>query len=352
MDIWSWIYERRYLAHAQQDIMRLRMIDLFWSMMENLRNNPDLALQYGEQSRKIAQMVGDAWWIQLCHHWELQIKFNFKADFTDTLDLASKSAMEVRKGEYQAFPQRICLHEDLITAYVRQDPLSHQDLIQNALDYMEQETKPEVDCYRCLHNLKIEFAMACHRYQEAIPLAQQALIVSEKSDFHLAHVYGMLASISFRLDDWNNVQLAASSQEEYARKQRLEDCLIISLMWQAAYAEHAGDSKQAKDLQQQTGIRASRYGAWLGIDYYTALTAYHEQGNRLQDALKIQEILRDQMQGKSSYYDEAQVNFEIIRLKKILKQAIEDDIQSAKKVIAYIKNPAPLIAQLEKIVSS
>lgn len=351
-NIWLWIHGLEWRATIGNDENRLKMVDLLWAMLDTLEDDPNLALQYGSQSRRIGELLGEKWWVQMLNHWELQARFNFLADYNGTIELASRSAVEVRLPEYQGFPQRICLHEDLISAYVGQDPIGNRDLIEQALDYMESGVDPRVECYSCLHNLKLDFATLTCAPEEALQVAQRAANVAEKSSHHLTYIYTTMVELAYQLRDWENLLEWATLAESHARKAGWDHRIASNQLWLATYARHIGNTLQSGRLFQQATHRAATYGAFLGMGYYTALTAYHETGERLNDALQAQVILLKQLVGRAKPFDECTTRLEIIRLKQAIGSLIEEDIAALKRTTQELKAPQHILNKLDQLLAS
>lgn len=348
-DIWQWIYDRRYDAYEQNDQTRLDMVNLFWQMMDHMESDPNLSLQYGAQARRLADLVGDLWFVQLINHWELQIRYSFLGDYTGTVDLATKATVEVRLPEYQNFPQRICLHEDLITAYFEQDPVGNRDLVQQALDYMEKEVNPDVECYQCLYGLKIDFLRIHNTPDVALEMAKKALTVVENSPHHLSFTYLSMVEVAYEQRDWDKLHQWAQEAENNSRQSDRDNLLATTLLWLATYHYHIQQKGEAESLYNQATHRAKRYGAFIGQSYYLALTAYYEITGQLEDALGAQQEYLTEITGKSKPFQECLAGLEIIRLKKALNQPYDADVQTLHESVKALKSPDYILGKLKEI---
>lgn len=350
-DIWQWIYDRRYDALVQNDETRLQMVDLFWQMLEALEDNPELALQYGAQSRRIAELIGDKWFVQLINHWELQARYSYVGDYNGTLELATKSAVEVRLPDYQAFPQRVCIHEDLISAYAQQDPIGNRERVKQSLDYMEQEVDPSVECYRCLSILKLDFIRTTGTPDETLAAARSALAVVGDSTFHIAEIFLIMVEVAYEKRDWDHLVKWAVEAESNARDAERDNRLAAILLWLATHAEKAGKRDHCEAFYHQAMHRANRYGAFIGQPYYMALTAYHETGGRLQEALTTQQTYLDLLVGKAKPFRENCTRLEIIRLKTQLKQDTEEDVARLRETVKQLKAPDYILDRLKTLLN-
>jgi|GEM_PF-3546266 len=351
-DIWRWIQGKYYEAAHEENDAKREMVELFWNMINVVESDPQMALNYAMQSRRLAELLDEKWFQQLLNHWELQTRFAFLGDYNGTLELATRATVEVRLPEYQALPQRICLHEDLISAYVQQDPIGNKTLIQQALDYMEDEVSPSVECFICLNSLKLNFARTTRTMEDVIQAGLSALSVAEGSPHHLTHVYTVLVESAYELEQWDKLLLWTIEMESNARKSERDNYIATAMQWLALHGQRTGNQIQAQALHQQGVHRANRYGAFLGKPYYTALTAYHEQGGRLQEALDTQQTYLEQVVGKAKPFTESLCLIEIIRLKKALGQAYDEDVTALKETVTHLKAPEYMLEKLQTVLDA
>src|SRR5688500_15038929 len=126
MSLGDWIYDFLVDAHRSGDEERLRIWEIRQRAFEAGKDDPDAMLKALGEARLLAQRLGEKWWVLYFDHWRLQALFNYKLDYTDVLELATRATLEARKPEYALFPQRVCLHEDLISAHMGIDPLGSE----------------------------------------------------------------------------------------------------------------------------------------------------------------------------------------------------------------------------------
>src|SRR5262245_36750219 len=80
--------------------------------------DPDQALALIAQGRRIAERVGQPWWVLYYDHQRVHALLHFKQDYRDVLDLAVRNTLEARKPAYAHFPRRLLIHGDLVSAYL------------------------------------------------------------------------------------------------------------------------------------------------------------------------------------------------------------------------------------------
>lgn len=352
MNIWSWIDRIEDDAYQNDDRERINMVRTFYKALRVADDDPDLSLNLLNQSRAIAQQCEELWWVQLTNHWELQFRIYNKRDLTNTLELAVQSAVETRKPHYTEFPQRICLHEDLIRVYMRQDPIGHLDMIEDALGYMETELNPRVECFLCFQQLKISQKILKAEYAEAKTSALALLQYAGKDPFHLCHAYQYLCEIACLQNDWESIGEWAYLGASYAEKQfNNTDQRIEFTMWQAVYERHAGNEQVAHQRFVSAAGRATNYTGGLNTAYYDAVCAYHELGGELEKALKSRELFLSTLVNTAQYHAECECLLEIIRLRQTLGLLIEEPTQHLETIFGIMKNPSVMREKLERLLN-
>ena len=179
MGVWDWINEFNAQAEERCDRNRVRLRQLYESASNYDRSNPDVMLGLLAEGRALAQQLDQPWWVLFFDHWRLQALMHFKYDYRAVRDLAIQATLEARKPQYAQLPQRLCLHEDLIFAYVGTDPEGHAEQIQQALDYMRQEVSTDLECRFCVQNCRSEFAMQRGKLDEAEAASLQLLAMTD-----------------------------------------------------------------------------------------------------------------------------------------------------------------------------
>jgi hypothetical protein len=353
MNIWAWIHNLAQAARSRGDKPRMTMVASFYEAMDVADENPDVALSLLDQSRTIAQQHQELWWIQLVNHWELQYRLYNKRDLTNTLELAVQSTVETRKPHFAEFPQRICLHEDLIRVYMQQDPLGHLDMIENALDYMESQLNPRVECFLCFQQLKTLHKIVTNDFDGANANAHAFLSYANHDAFHLCHAYQDLCEIAFHQKDWQAIGRWAYLGESVAKTQHNNtDQLIEFGMWQAVFERFQGYEKEAQQRYRSAAKRATQYQGGLDRAYFDALCAYHELGGELEKALLSREAWLDSLTNTAHYYDECNCLIDIIRLQTALQMSISDMMTRFETCVRNLQRPASVREKLTQILNN
>lgn len=344
--VWDWV-DRFYYTTDDEGLGLYRK---FLDGMDQLDHDPDLAIAILNQVRQMAKEKGLDWWVQLATHWELQALLHYKQDYSNVIEIAAQAAVEVRKPQYTELPQRVCLHEDLISAYCGRDPLGYKDIIQGAIDYMQSQVKPGIDCYLCLQSLRIDFLMLMEKYDEAKRINLEFLEASQGEDYHLGSAYRLLCQIAYVQEDWTSLENWATLGIQTAQKTRSSSApaqLAEVQMWRALYEQKTGDKDQAVTLYKQAVMTAESYPPGVYDGYYDAAAAFFELGNQLDQALTLRETQYTKVSKESRYYMEIRCLLEIIRLKHSLSLPKDELIQQAEAVIRKLKDPTPILKRLD-----
>src|SRR5262249_3144439 len=141
--IWDWVNEYGKRAQTAGDRERMRLHQILSETWPLRRTAPDVALALYDQGHRLAERLGEPWQVMLFDHGRLQALSGIARDYAAALELAVRCAVEARKPVYAQLPQRVCLHEDLIDSYVATDPMGYAPRIEEALEYMAREVRPE-----------------------------------------------------------------------------------------------------------------------------------------------------------------------------------------------------------------
>jgi hypothetical protein len=355
MNLWGWYMRDAHAAYTQGDRERIAMIEAFEEASPLMRKDPDQALALMDQAHAIARRLNENWWMRFFEHWRLQMLLHYKRDYQAALELAIRAAVEVRKPGYEQFPQRICLHEDLITAYAGIDPIGNQQRIQQALDYMQGEVSPRMQCRSCLQGLRVQFQTELgrldHALDQALESGLEALAINQHEPHHLMWAYNHLCEIAYLRGDWENLLGWALAGEELADSRDRADNMIEFLAWQAVCRRHAGDEAAAQRLYRRATSRAGRLAVEPGRAYFDALCAYHELAGSYHLALKVRDRQRAILADTGQTYFSAQCLLERCALLRRMGKPLDAAIAEARALIGQLSNPAPLLARLAELTS-
>jgi hypothetical protein len=351
MSVWDWVHEFTEDALRAGDAARARLLDYFRASREYRETDTDRALDILQAGRREAQRLGEGRWVLFFDHWRLQMLLHQKKDHTGSLDLAVASALEARKPTFADLPQRICLQEDLISAYIGIDPLGHADLIGQALDFMGQEITPDLQCRFCLVGARAEFEVACGRYDEARAsgLRLFALADDEGVAHYAATAASLLCHVAFRTGDFASLGDWAEAGEEAARQSDRQEVLCECLMWQALVARREKDEARARRLGALARTRLGRLSVPPGEPYFDALCAFHEAGGDLESALKGREEELGHVADKGRLDQVCRARVERCRLLAGLGRLTAGDLEEARAAAGKLRQPQRYLAVLDSL---
>jgi hypothetical protein len=353
--MWGWIYEFERQALATGDRERLRLVRLDDEAYGFREIDPDRALALFDEGRRLAERLGEAWWVLYYRRWHVHALLHFKRDYRRVLDLAVANTLEARKPQYDHFPQRISIHEDLVSAYIGIDPDGHAAAIAEALDYVEAQMPPSLECRLHLWGLRREFALQRRLYDEAGEAAGRSLaIIAEKPDTATARhytvfVYNGLCVVHFGRGEWDRLAEVAALGEEAAHrvghKLELSECVL----WQALVARRGGDEDRARLLYTRATAQVGRLRMPPDDSYFDALGAFHELGGQTEAALaaRDRELQAVEQQGRLAC--ECRCRVQRCRLLGRLGRLTAEDLEPARASALRLRDPAPYLAELERI---
>lgn len=355
MSIWDWIHEFLAEAEANGDEERLELIEHAHRASDFGKEEPDLNLAALNEGRALAQRLQEPWWILFFDHWRLQVLLHYKRDYREVLDIAVKATLEARKPTYAQFPQRVCLHEDLINAYLGIDPLGHQDAIASAMDYMNDEIPEDVECQFCARSCRTEFELVRGQLEEAEKSAKITLEMADDywnpstAEHHSGAACAHLCTIAYQRKDWAALQEWATLGEELNRNDDDDLGLATQMLWLALVARSQGDSDRAKRLRHRAVSKVKRVRSIPSSDYYDALAAYHEYGGELDKAVRVRERELARINGKGRYHDEAQAQLKRCTLLSTMGQLEDAQRQECRESVEKLRDPSPWIQKLDAL---
>ncbi len=351
MSLWDWIYEFRYIAHHRNDNDRIRLATIFDEAYKSWETDPDHAFALIMEGRDLAKMLSEEWWVLFYEHWRLQWLLYCKPDYREILDLAVKAALEARKPQYADLPQRICLQEDLIAAYLEIDPVGYAEKIEQALDYVDKEIVPGTQCQLCVANRRTTFELDKGNLKAARDCGLQAVSFAESNFFshHAAGAYSSLCNIAYLEEDFDSLAEWAEAGEELSRHAERKSLIAEFLLWKALLARRSGEDDQAGRLHRQATTRISRLLKPPEESYLDVLAYYHEMGGRLGHALRVREKELEQIQGKGMVAYECQVHIKKCRLLKQLGRLQPEDLREARHRAKMLKKPQRYLDEIDLI---
>ncbi|MEP7356900.1 MAG: hypothetical protein ABI847_06635 [Anaerolineales bacterium] len=357
MSVWDWVGAYRKTAGTAKDEPRYRMSSQYFESCKFTETDPDRRLALLERGRELAVKLAEPWWVLFYDHWRIQTLMNQRQDFRAAQALAIHAAVEVRLPRYAHFPQRICLHEDLISTYSGIDGSGYAEEIQQALDYMQDQVSPDLECRFCLQGQRVDFAVVREQWPEAETLALRLLDMSAASAHEAAIAYGQLCFIRAHQEDWLALRQWAEAGEALVRRSLnaadqglYRGYLVKFLLWQALAARRTGEEDQAQQFYRAAMTQVTPLGVTQNRDYYYALREFHAAQHDWERALAAVEAELSTLAGKGHIARECDARLEHCRLLIHMGQSIETELGSLRALATELRKPGPFLAKLDELV--
>jgi hypothetical protein len=355
MSVWDWVIEFNERAEADGDGDRMRLLQTYENASKFAKTDPDVMLGLLAEGRALAQQLGEPWWVLFFDHWRLQALLHFKYDYRDVMDLAVQATLEARKPPYAELPQRVCLHEDLIYAYVGTDPEGHAERIGQALEYMQGQVGPDLDCRYCVQGCCAQFALQRGRLDEAQAASLKMLAMTDAeasrstADHYALDAYADLCTVAFERGDWDALAEWAEAGEDTARRRDKQLELAKFLAWRALLERRAGHGDAARRLFRAATSRVARLKAVPGESYYDALCAFHELGGEPGAALTVRDQELRVIAGKGRLAHEARCRLKRCRLLAQMGLPLAEDLAAARAASGKVRHPEKYLEELARL---
>jgi hypothetical protein len=349
-----WAMESLARAEREGDAARLRLGELYREGLALHGQDPKRALALYEQGRALADRLGESRWALLFDHWRLQV-LNWDGDAAAALDVAVRATVEARKPLYDDHPSRVCVHEDLIGAYLLIDPRGYADAIRDALGYMESAVDPQSECLMCLRGLEADFALNTGDPAGARGAALRAAETAQRhpdagaAAHHLLYVSARLCAAAHAEDDPRALLRWASAGEELVPSTRRQGVHAELLAWKALALLRTGDRAAARRQLLRAAARAAERAGPAPRGYFEAVCAFEEHDDNLVGALKARGKELAGLAGRGRLLDECRCRVERSRLLARLGYPLAAELADARAAANRLRDPAPHLRVLDAI---
>ena len=330
---------------------------LFWVGMSMRHSNPSAAIAVLEKARNLAKEADDLNTVLEYNHWILQTLIFKLRDIKKAYPLAVEMAVEARKEIYQHQREHICTYQDLILTYMGSDPLGHEQLIEEALDYMQGEIgNRKIQCRLCLQGLRCEFETERGDY-DAARLAIDTQMAMAENDFsrdhHQAQAYTTQMTIAFRENDTAAMQEAAQLGLERTRgKEDLLADFCIGEMTLAYVYEKQGDTATSDIHYQRAASDAEGSSVLMPGDYYEIARGVHTLRGDHAAVVRLADNELAQTKGLGLAHRESKIHLARCTALKALGKLADADINAAQTAINALKAPDVARAQLRTLTDA
>ncbi|MCU0497488.1 MAG: hypothetical protein MUF87_09070 [Anaerolineae bacterium] len=318
--------------------------------------DPDIALSLIEKAYQMAvQANASARDLLYIRHWWLQTLIFDKGDIGQALDMAIRAAVEARKPAYLNFMQRICIHQDVIHAYLGHDPYGYSDLIEQSIDYMQAQTENTTfQCRYCMQGARAAFETSIERWDRAEVAIDRYIEMSQYFSHHLRSAYLHRCDLLKRREAWAELLGVAEAADELCRKDLDEyrGSLATALAYQGLAYHHLGDEEKARKLIRSASAHAVRYKNIISSDYYDTMVDYYHLVENLPTAIRIYDRQIKGLEGLGQTYWEARARLLRARLLKEHGKSILKEAPIITELAQKLQRPEAILTQLDQLMAS
>jgi ATP/maltotriose-dependent transcriptional regulator MalT len=290
------------------------------------------------------------------NHWLLQTLIFKTRNIKEAYPLAVETAVEARKPEYADMQEHICVYQDLILTYIDTDPIGHEKLIEEAVDYMQEQVgNRNIQCRLCLQGLRCDFEIERGNLDQGEEECHRQMSLAENNahrHHHQTQIYTSLMQIAYLRGDWDEMMTYAGIAVEMSGGD--EDLIVdycTCLLGQAFVYAKQGETAAAETTYTRAIAAAERTGTVMSKLYYDLLRAYHEQNGDDEAILRVTDHELDEIDDKGQLYRESAARIARCSALKRLGRLTDYDLQAAREVIVTLKAPQQFSEALEELTS-
>jgi hypothetical protein len=351
----DWFGAEAQKFQAAGDPVGLRMLECNSAGFRTRETDPDASLASFAEGRRLAEQLGEPWWVLFFEKKRIEALIHFKRDYRQVLDLAVKAVLEVSKPTNLQCPERVGLYDCLVAAYLGIDAEGYEKPIREALATLDAEIPEEPDSDRyLLWDRRLLFALECGRLNEAYDaaMAELNLAASDANGGRAVHfatfVFCELCRLAGFVGDWKTLADWAGRAEELAREVGHECELSEALAWQGVAAQRQGDGETARRRHRTATAHAGRLQMPPKQGYFEALEAYHEGNDDPEQALAVRDAELKTITDKGRLLYETRVRIKRLGLLQRLGRLTAGDAEAARGAARKLKQPDKYLRQIDE----
>ncbi|GEM_PF-3149675 len=324
----------------------------YWKLFSDSFNfrytNPQATVGMMRQASALAKQAGDLQYGLYVDHWLLQTLINVTGDYDEALDLAVQTAVEARKRTYREQMERVCVHEDLISAYLGIDPIGHAKLIEDAMTYMERETDSSIECYYCLLSLRANFEITFGATEKATHTIRRYYSETQSYDrHHFGSAHVELCSLMALRGDWermlpytlNGIEVTGDNVQMQGN---------VATLWAARALALRKLNREVEALVafQRAKAKADLMQIPIYRVYYDMMCDFHLEVGEVEAALILREHQLKDVIGKGQPYWEAVFRLAYARLLKQIGRPYAEQVSQIRQLSMKLKKPEVVLDPL------
>jgi hypothetical protein len=347
--LWGWVLED---FQSSEDGAKRELFEEWRTAMDIRDTNLEAALSIFDSVTQKAKTSGQAWFEAFVLHWKLQTLLRVANNPQAALPIAAHFSVELQNPVLADFPERVVLHEDLISVYRQIDPIGYGELIEKALEILEREGSANVEAKLSHIALKASYKAALSS-PDCIDIAFQSLALCDEADNELRRVQALrqiCETTSLYSPEYAREHLPMLGLDalEIARRLNYGKLIHELVMWLALGLRYANDENTEKTFNFAIDTR-KRYAAPANAGYYLAAELYHIENGDLEAALDNLNTELAEIENRGEVFREVTRRLAKCHLLKELEQDWKPEAAKIKVIAQELKDSSWVSGALQEL---
>lgn len=348
-------YRRRISVWTQiGDNERIAMAQLVDAGFDCQEHDPERSLKIFTQGRDEARRLDEPWWVLFYESWRLTALTSYIMDFTRALPLAAELMARIQSPEGLAYSDRITVLNEILNTYVNIDAFGYSNEIERALAYLDAESPNGATGDRFVLYFRWRtYLCSIERWDEAYDLAMRSLALADQPPnrpiWHGSWTLYQLCRICDALGRRDELGDHADHMASLAdRHPQLHRIRADARLWRAVADRLVGDERAAS-------AAFHRGMAMLdGIDRRDSVCAdpiarYYELAGDPRAAVGVRDRELAEVERKGQVHRVCEVHVERCRLLALLGELTPNDLDSARRSVANLRQPGRFLDRLNRL---
>lgn len=348
-DIWGWIDTYYREAIFKGDAQRMRLATMHYDAWRQFEHNPDAALATLDEGMMLADSLSEPWWRIYYTYWRTEAFVFYIGDLNKGLDNAVRTAVEVRKPEYERFPAMGRVYRVLLDSYVFRDPIGYEDKINETIHTMEHDIPLDLDTRCLLQARRSQMANVLENYKDAELKALIYLEMCQHSAFRLMHAYEILCELAYQRKDYMRALAYAIEMDEQSRKSRKKSGTVVSYEVRATIARIQQNEDNARKFYRQKLAHEAALGTKRGSFSYDLMCTFHELDGQSDKSWELRERQLSEVGGKGFFHSEVWIRLARCRLLGRMGEPLADELKATAAAIDNLLKPDLFVKKMKRI---
>lgn len=343
VDLWGWF--RRNPQHvALQQISHQG-----WRYMRTAQS--EIAYRTFMDGHEKAKKLELPCWELYFEYWACEVLIYNMVDRQKALDQTVRLASRAHHPQYKDCPVLGRVYFILADIYAEIDVYGYEDKIREALNGLEADIPMDLDTHLRVMHVRAYFEFAFERYDEAEKMVQEYLpIAVDEYNSHRQHdAYRMLRRIETIRDNFHLALDYAKLSEIHGDRMGFPNGVAEERVWKGIFLLLMGKEKEAHNSYQSGLGHYQQHNLEPWLLWYDAQCTYLEYKGESEQALKLRQKQLEQVNMRTSIFNEGQSHLQLCRLLGRMGQPLDDALENAKAVAKRMQKPAFYLKKLQEI---